>query len=68
MALDEDDVTEALEGALQNPAEVESDGLKVKEQKIKDLIELDRHLAAKRAHSTNPAGLRFGKFVAPGSV
>lgn len=68
MALDEDDVTEALEDALQNPAEIESDGVRVKEQRIKDLIELDRHLAGKRTASTNPAGLRFGKFVAPGSV
>lgn len=59
---------EAIESAALAPKKVAVDGQSVEEHSIRDLIEADRYLAAKRAaaNSRPHFGLRFTKLIPPG--
>ncbi|RMF84922.1 MAG: hypothetical protein D6744_02240 [Planctomycetota bacterium] len=61
-----------LESAIttnaQQPAEVEVDGQKVKQHRLKDQIEADRYLASKNAAKQKRLGLRLNKISPPGTA
>lgn len=50
------------------PKSAESDGQKVEQHSIKDQIEADRYLNSKQAVKKKSMGIRFSKFIPPGSV
>lgn len=62
-----DDLEDRIEEAAAGPAEAESDGQKVKQQPLKDLIEADKYLAKKAATSKPHMGLRITKLRMPGA-
>lgn len=59
---------EAVEAASLAPKKVAVDGQSVEEHSIKDLIEADRYLSAKRSTAAGGShrGLRFTKLIPPG--
>ena len=69
----ENDVAEDLDDAIEQnaagPKQVTSDGVTVQQHSLADQITADKHLAAKRAMSSNPvkAFVRV-KIVPPGTV
>jgi len=63
-----DDLDSTIQETVQGPAEVQTDGVRVKAQSVKDQIEADRYLAAKDAAKNKKLGVRFAKLVPPGSV
>ncbi len=62
-----DTIIEQLGTVAVNPAEMETDGLKVKEQTIPDLIAAAKFLGAQGGSATPARGLRFTKLVPPGA-
>lgn len=62
-----DDVKTAIEENAKGPAEVESDGARVKQHRLKEQIEADRHLSSRAGASNKTLGLRFRKLVPPGA-
>jgi hypothetical protein len=72
--MDEQELQARLEQAITDPKSSESDGSRVEEHSLRDLIEMDRYLAGKR--SAAAAGgrgsgfkmLRAARGVPPGSV
>lgn len=57
-----DDLEETINTVAQEPAKANIDGQLVEQHPIADLIEADKHLAAKRAASRNAFGLSFRQF------
>lgn len=51
----------------QRPAKAAGDAGSVEQHKLTEQIEADRYLAAKDAAKRKDRGLRFSKFVPPGS-
>lgn len=63
------DLSEQIEEAANGPARAAADGVDVTARPIRDLIEADKYLTAKRAAATNKTGgLRFAKLVPPGTT
>lgn len=58
-----EDLTQRIEEAAAGPARVRHDGTEVEAQPLKDLVEADNHLAAKRAADKPQRGLRFTRLV-----
>ena len=72
MAEDTAETQQALEEVIRRNAEgpesAEADGVRVKQHPLRDQIEVDKHLARKRA-GANPAGaLKRVKIVPPGTT
>lgn len=63
-----ENVEEALQQAALGPKSISVDGQATTEHSLKDLIEADRYLAAKRSQSAAPKGfgIRLQKIVPPG--
>ena len=62
------DLDQTIEDAAKNPKAVAVDGTRVDAQSVDDLIKADQHLAGKDAmRNSARRGLRFNKFVPPGS-
>lgn len=62
------DLTSEIQTAAQNPKSVSTDGVKVDEPSIGELIEADKYLAGKgAAKRTATRGLRFNKLSPPGA-
>ena len=66
--MDMSKVDEALERALSQPKVVEVDGQRVENHSPKDLIELDRYLAAKKAARARRSPLRITRMAAGGAA
>jgi len=56
-----DDLEETIRQAAKDPAQVSVDGFSAQSQPIPDLIEADRHLAAKSAAAKNHLGMTLRK-------
>lgn len=63
-----DEISDAIAEAAVNPAEIEVDGLRVKERPVGELIEAQRHAAGQAAAQTKTGGLGFRKMLPPGTV
>lgn len=50
------------------PVKVQTDAGKVEQHPLPDLIEADKHLAAKEAAKSKTAGLKFSKLIPPGTT
>ena len=61
-------VTDAMTAALLGPKSASSDGQSVESHGLKDLIALDRYLAAKCAVKNRTRGLRFNTMTPGGTV
>lgn len=64
---DETDFSELIEQAAAGPASVSVDGSTVNARSIADLIEADKHLAAKKAAKKKSLGIRRIQIVQPGT-
>ncbi|QDU39685.1 hypothetical protein Mal4_40310 [Maioricimonas rarisocia] len=62
-----DDLDDAIQQNAEGPAEARGDSGSVRQHSLKDQIEADRYLAAKRAARAKRLGLRLSKLVPPGS-
>ncbi|MEG1880406.1 MAG: hypothetical protein RR145_03710 [Oscillospiraceae bacterium] len=56
-----------IEQMAAQPKMIDIDGQKVENHNVKDLIEVDRYLEAKKAAKKCGRGLRFSKLEAPGA-
>lgn len=68
MSDDSGDLSQAIQEAAAQPAQVSADGLLVQGRPLPDLIEADKHLAGKRAADQPHRGLRVTRLIPPGSV
>jgi hypothetical protein len=69
MADDTDtDLTDAIAENAKGPASASGDSGSMSQHSIQDQIAADRYLASKRAARTGFGGLRFVKFVPPGTA
>ena len=59
-------VEDAIKEALANPASVSVDGQSVSQHNLKDLIEVDKYLEAKKQGRSNKLGIRVSKMVRGG--
>lgn len=62
-----DEITNSIATNAQGPAKAAGDAGSVEQHKLTEQIEADRYLAAKDAAKRKDRGLRFSKFVPPGS-
>ncbi|MEW4530219.1 hypothetical protein [Maioricimonas sp. JC845] len=62
-----DDLDDVIQENAEGPAEARGDSGSVRQHSLKDQIEADRYLAAKRAARAKRLGLRLSKLVPPGS-
>lgn len=65
---DQDRVEQAIIENATGPASSEVDGVKATQHNLKDLIELDRYLAAKAAARSGGLGIILKKLVPPGTT
>ncbi len=63
-----DQIDDKIKDNALGPKSAESDGQKVEQHPIEDQIEADRYLNSKNAMKKKNLGIRFGKFISPGSV
>ena len=63
-----DDLADTISEIAQNPKRVQGDAGSVEEHPLPDLIQADRYGKAKDGASRPARGLRFTKFVPPGTV
>lgn len=61
------DLSEQIEDAAKGPKRVTVNGETVEAHGIPDLIEADKHLAAKGSTGKNHFGLRFSRLKMPGA-
>lgn len=61
------DLSEDIEDAATKPASASADGESVQARPLSELIEADKHLAAKAASSKKHGGMRITKLVPPGT-
>lgn len=61
------EITDSIATNAQGPAKAAGDAGSVEQHKLTEQIEADRYLAAKDAAKRKDRGLRFSKFVPPGS-
>ena len=66
--MDEKKLEELTERMLAQPKAVEVDGQRVENHSPKDLIELDRYLAAKKAARARRSPLRITRMAAGGAA
>jgi len=58
----------AVQDAMAQPKAASGDGVSVTQHSLPDLIQAEKHVAAKSAASKAHRGLRFSKIVPPGSI
>lgn len=63
-----DDLEDTIEEVAAGPAEARDQNGSFRAQPLKDLVEADKYLAAKRAAASSGLGIRFGKLRPPGTV
>ena len=64
----QEEMAEVIRRNVEGPESAEADGVRVKQHPLRDQIEVDKHLARKRA-GANPAGaLKRVKIVPPGTT
>ena len=63
-----DEVSNKLAEAAVGPKRVRTDAGEVEAHDLVDIIEADKHLAAKAAASSNSRGLRFNRIIPPGTI
>lgn len=63
-----DDLEQTIRDAAETPAQAIIDGQSATARPLKDLIEADQYLAGKTAATSPSRGLRFSKFVPPGTA
>lgn len=61
------DLSEQIETTAASPKKASTGDQSVESQSLTELIEADRHLAAKTASNSPSFGLRFAKMVPPGA-
>lgn len=57
-----------IRDAAQAPKSSDHDGTMTQERDLRELIEADRHLSEQRAANSKAFGLRFARFVPPGTT
>jgi len=62
-----EDLEDAIREAAEGPAAATTDAGSVTQHNLKDLIEADRYLAAKRAAATRRRGIRVSRVVTGGA-
>jgi len=63
-----DDLEDEIRKNAEGPAKVSGDAGSVEQHKLTDQIEADKYLASKEAAQSKKRGLRFNKFVPPGTA
>ncbi|MEX0715724.1 MAG: hypothetical protein WD066_04020 [Planctomycetaceae bacterium] len=63
-----DDLEDTIRQNAQAPASASMDGASAAQHPLRDQIEADRHLAARKAAKSPTFGLRIGKIVPPGRL
>lgn len=63
----ENDLEQTIRENAKAPAKATGDSGSVEQHPLKDQIEADRYLAAKKAAKAKRAGLRFAKLIPPGT-
>lgn len=63
-----DDLSQTIADAAAGPSQASSDGLAVTQQPLPDLVEADKHLAAKSGARRKDLGVRLRKLVPPGAA
>lgn len=63
-----DDIRQSIEENAAGPAQVTGDSGSVRMQPLKDQIAADQYLSGKTAATNKRKGLRFTKFVPPGTA
>jgi len=63
-----EDLGSAISDAAQAPKRAKGDQGEMEQHNLKDLVEADRYLAAKRAAAARRLGVRFLKLQPPGTV
>lgn len=61
------DLSEQITSTAAAPKRTNVDGAEVEEHSLKDLVEADKHLAAKQAAAKPHRALRFAKLSPPGT-
>lgn len=59
-------VEDAIKEALANPASVSVDGQTVSQHNLKDLIEVDQYLEAKKQRKSSSVGIKICKLIRGG--
>jgi hypothetical protein len=62
-----DDLEDTIRENAQGPARAAGDAGSVEQHKLPDQIAADRYLASKEATQSKSRGLRFNKFIPPGT-
>jgi hypothetical protein len=62
-----DSLDDKIRQNAEGPAKVSGDAGAVEQHRLSDLIEADRHLASKEAVQKKTRGLKFNRFVPPGT-
>lgn len=62
------DLSDQIESAAETPKSVTIDGNSANARDLRELIEVDQYLAAKRAASTKRQGLSYRQIVPPGGA
>lgn len=63
-----DELNDTIEDLASKPKAVETDGLKVQERDLSEVVDAQRHLDGQSAVNKGHRGLRFTKLVPPGAV
>ena len=62
-----DNLQETIRESAKAPAKASGDAGSVEQHKLPDQIAADRYLASKEATKSKSRGLRFNKFIPPGT-
>jgi hypothetical protein len=62
-----DDLDNTIRENAEGPAKASGDAGSVEQHSLRDQIEVDRYLNSKKAANNKGRGLRFSKFVPPGT-
>ncbi len=62
-----DDLADSIRQNAQGPARVQGDAGSVEQHSLADQIAADKYLASKEATKSPSRGLRFNRFIPPGS-
>lgn len=63
-----DDIIDAVDEVASGPASASGDSGSIQQHNLRDLIAFEKHRGGSSAVETTRRGLRFNKFVPPGSV
>jgi hypothetical protein len=63
----ENEIDQSILDNAVGPKSAESDGQKVEQHSLKDQIEADRYLNAKKAMKNKNFGLKIGRIIPPGA-